>query len=51
MKEKSELYKFHWKYIVVDEGHKLKNSQSKFAGTLGQTYQSENRLLLTGTPL
>lgn len=29
----------------------MKNSQSKFAQTLGTMYQSRNRLLLTGTPL
>jgi len=29
----------------------MKNSRSKFALTLGQEYNSENRLLLTGTPL
>ena len=29
----------------------MKNSQSKFAMTLGQQYQSCHRLLLTGTPL
>lgn len=35
----------------MDEGHRMKNSRSKFAQTLGQQYTSENRLLLTGTPL
>ncbi len=25
LKDKNELNRFHWKYIVVDEGHKLKN--------------------------
>lgn len=29
----------------------MKNSRSKFAQTLGQQYNSEHRLLLTGTPL
>ena len=40
-----------WQYIIVDEGHRMKNAQSKFAQTLGTAYQSRNRLLLTGTPL
>jgi len=39
------------KYIVIDEGHKMKNAKSKFAGVLGTQYQSDHRLLLTGTPL
>jgi ATP-dependent helicase STH1/SNF2 len=29
----------------------MKNAKSKFAGVLGQQYQSDHRLLLTGTPL
>ena len=51
MKDKTDLNKFHWQYIVVDEGHKMKNPKSKFAYTLGFQYNSEHRLLLTGTPL
>ena len=51
LKDKSELNRFHWQYIVVDEGHKMKNPKSKFAQTLGLQYNSEHRLLLTGTPL
>ena len=51
LKDKSELNRFHWQYIVVDEGHKMKNPKSQFAMTLGQIYNSEHRILLTGTPL
>ena len=51
LKDKSDLNRFHWQYIIVDEGHKMKNPKSKFAQTLGQLYTSEYRLLLTGTPL
>lgn len=51
LKDKSELNRFHWQYIIVDEGHKMKNPKSQFAMTLGQVYNSEHRLLLTGTPL
>lgn len=29
----------------------MKNAKSKFAGVLGTQYQSDHRLLLTGTPL
>jgi len=45
------LSKLYWQYIIVDEGHRMKNSHSKFAQTLGQKYQSRHRILLTGTPL
>ena len=51
LRDKNELSKHRWKYIVVDEGHKMKNSKSKFAQTLGQVYKSDYRILLTGTPL
>ncbi|KAL0221705.1 hypothetical protein RCL1_001559 [Eukaryota sp. TZLM3-RCL] len=48
--EKSSFKKIDWYTIVVDEGHRLKNHQSKLAETL-RTFNSLNRLLLTGTPL
>ncbi|GMF32420.1 unnamed protein product [Phytophthora lilii] len=51
MKDKHVLRKYEWQYIIVDEGHIMKNAQSKFAMTLGSLYTSRNRLLLTGTPL
>ncbi len=51
LKDKNLLKKFQWKFIVVDEGHRMKNSKSKFTQTLGQNYFSQNRILLTGTPL
>lgn len=51
MKDKHVLRKYEWQYIIVDEGHRMKNAQSKFAMTLGTLYTSRNRLLLTGTPL
>lgn len=51
LNDKSTLCKIHWQYIVVDEGHRMKNTKSKFAQTLGQQYISAHRVLLTGTPL
>ena len=51
LKDRLTLSKFEWKYIIIDEGHRMKNSRSKFAYVLGQQYQSDRRLLLTGTPL
>ena len=48
---KAVLKKFNWQYIIVDEGHRIKNSQSKLASVLGQEYNSRHRVLLTGTPL
>ena len=51
MKDKQQLSKIHWSYIVVDEGHRMKNAKSKFSQILGLQYTSDHRLLLTGTPL
>ncbi len=51
MKDKSALKKINWQYIIVDEGHRMKNAQSKFAQTLGTMFTSKHRILLTGTPL
>ncbi|KAK4262183.1 hypothetical protein QN277_027768 [Acacia crassicarpa] len=41
---------YHWKYLVIDEGHRLKNSKCKLVRML-KYLPVENKLLLTGTPL
>ncbi len=51
IKDKTSLNKVAWQYIIVDEGHRMKNFKCKFAQVLGLHYQSAHRLLLTGTPL
>lgn len=51
VRDKHILGKIHWKYIIMDEGHRMKNADCKLALTLGAKYKSRNRLLLTGTPL
>ncbi|KAG8725953.1 hypothetical protein FRC12_023848 [Ceratobasidium sp. 428] len=50
IKDRVHLAKYAWKYIVVDEGHRLKNMNCKLIQELKQ-YSSANRLILTGTPL
>ena len=50
MNDQSHLRRYSWKLMVVDEGHRLKNTQSKLLTTL-KSFPTENRLLLTGTPL
>ncbi|CAN4083258.1 unnamed protein product [Withania somnifera] len=44
------LRHYSWKYLVVDEGHRLKNSKCKLFKDL-KLLPIENKLLLTGTPL
>jgi len=51
IKDKASLRKIVWQYAIVDEGHRMKNSASKFAKTLATQYETRFRLLLTGTPL
>ncbi|KAK6590886.1 SWI SNF related transcriptional regulator ATpase [Cryptosporidium xiaoi] len=50
IREGNSLQSIQWKHIIVDEGHRLKNSKSKFHVIL-HDFNSHNRLLLTGTPL
>lgn len=50
MKDRKYLQRFLWKYIVVDEGHRLKNKHCKLIKEL-KFYTSANKLLLSGTPL
>ncbi|CAL4063884.1 unnamed protein product, partial [Meganyctiphanes norvegica] len=44
------LSRNQWRYIVVDEGHRLKNHKCRLTQCLKQ-YHTTNRLLMTGTPL
>jgi SNF2 family DNA or RNA helicase len=50
-RDKKQLRRTEWQYAVVDEGHRMKNANSKFAVTLGSQYTTHHRILLTGTPL
>ncbi|XP_072040298.1 lymphoid-specific helicase-like [Amphiura filiformis] len=50
MRDRKGLQHFLWKYIVIDEGHRIKNLNCRLISEL-KCYQSANRLLLTGTPL
>jgi SWI/SNF-related matrix-associated actin-dependent regulator of chromatin subfamily A member 5 len=50
LREKSVFKKFHWKYIIIDEAHRIKNEKSKLSETIRE-FKSANRLLITGTPL
>lgn len=51
VKDQQVLSRVQWQYIIIDEGHRMKNANCKLAMTLGVRYKSRNRLLLTGTPL
>lgn len=51
IKDRPVLSKVKWNHMIVDEGHRMKNTQSKLSSTLSQYYTSRYRLILTGTPL
>lgn len=50
IKESHFISNQNWRYIILDEGHRIKNYKS-LLGRILRTFKSMNRLLLTGTPL
>lgn len=50
IREKSQLKKLAWQYIIVDEAHRIKNEASALSQII-RLFYSRNRLLITGTPL
>ena len=51
LKDANFMAKISWVYIIVDEGHRMKNAQSKLTTTLSLKFPSKFRILITGTPL
>ncbi|KAF6765924.1 SNF2-family ATP dependent chromatin remodeling factor snf21 [Ephemerocybe angulata] len=51
IKDRPHLCKIKWLHMIIDEGHRMKNTQSKLVQTLTTYYHSRYRLILTGTPL
>ncbi|XP_031419672.1 transcription activator BRG1 isoform X2 [Clupea harengus] len=51
IKDKQILAKIRWKYMIVDEGHRMKNHHCKLTQVLNTHYLAPRRVLLTGTPL
>ena len=48
--EQKSLEKVSWRFVVIDEAHRIKNEASLFART-ARSLRAERRLLVTGTPL
>uniref|UniRef100_A0A672MZU0 Proliferation-associated SNF2-like protein n=1 Tax=Sinocyclocheilus grahami TaxID=75366 RepID=A0A672MZU0_SINGR len=50
MRDRKILQRFHWNYMIVDEGHRIKNLNCRLVQEL-KMLMTDNKLLLTGTPL
>ncbi|KAL4220426.1 hypothetical protein ACF0H5_020829 [Mactra antiquata] len=50
MVDRPFLQQFDWTYMIVDEGHRIKNKNCRLVREL-KHYKNTHRLLLTGTPL
>ncbi|KAF9467553.1 SNF2 family N-terminal domain-containing protein [Collybia nuda] len=50
IKDRVHLASYKWGYIIVDEGHRLKNLNCKLIKEI-KKYESGGRMILTGTPL
>lgn len=50
IRDRPHLAHYNWGYIVVDEGHRLKNLECKLMQEI-KKYTSAGRMILTGTPL
>ncbi|CDF36036.1 chromatin-remodelling complex ATPase ISWI2 [Chondrus crispus] len=49
-KEKAHLTKFCWRYLIIDEAHRIKNENSLLSQVV-RMFTTQARLLITGTPL
>ncbi|XP_060697820.1 lymphoid-specific helicase isoform X1 [Hemiscyllium ocellatum] len=50
MRDRKHFQNCHWKYLIVDEGHRIKNLNCRLSQEL-KRFNTDNKLLLTGTPL
>eukprot|EP00967_Tisochrysis_lutea_P064284 scaffold83210_cov27-Tisochrysis_lutea.AAC.2 len=48
--EKAAIEKIVWRYLIIDEAHRIKNDQGKLSQVV-RLFSTHYRLLITGTPL
>lgn len=51
LRDKAVLSRIKWLHLITDEGHRMKNANSKLTIVLRTSYKTRYRLILTGTPL
>lgn len=51
IRDRPVLSRVKWLHLIMDEGHRMKNANSKLNVCLRQSYKTRYRLILTGTPL
>lgn len=49
-KEKNHLKRFSWRYLIIDEAHRIKNENSLLSQVV-RMFTTQSRMLITGTPL
>jgi SWI/SNF-related matrix-associated actin-dependent regulator of chromatin subfamily A member 5 len=50
LRERGKLSKIEWRYLIIDEAHRIKNENSSLSKEV-RKMNTEFRLLITGTPL
>jgi len=50
LREKGKLSRVQWKYLIIDEAHRIKNEKSSLSLAV-RNVNTQFRLLITGTPL
>jgi len=50
IKEKNHFRRFHWRYVIIDEAHRIKNANSRLSQVV-RMLRTNYRMLITGTPL
>ncbi|KAH6672722.1 SNF2 family domain-containing protein [Plectosphaerella plurivora] len=50
LREATDLRKFNWGFVIIDEGHRMKNVENSLFRELC-AFKSATRMLITGTPL
>lgn len=50
LKYKTNLLDYNWHYLILDEGHKIRNPNAKVTVALNEI-RTPHRLMLTGSPM